>query len=356
MAVEEEERRSDDEAAVVEAALFAAGRPLSAAEIAEATDLPLRAVKSLADKLVLDYSGRGGGIEVRGFEDRYVMQVRSTVAERVKKVGPKEIEAPLLRTLAIIARHQPIPQSDLARMRGNKSYTHVKELEDRGLIRAEKDGRTKLLTTTKSFAEYFGLDFDDPDFVKRAMEENKRLAVTPMYRSLAERMGLDFSVVNPYKPYKNDIQKMKRLDLLVIAPGYLDRARENYSGEVIEAGIRTFTQLKESIDLIAGKLGGADPAKTALLLEEIDSLLAGYRERARGAKPIKPLSPMIEEIALDMGISIGEDGINAAPDYAGIDAEIQVPTHQPYEMDIIERIRERYEAILKGLAEDEDSR
>ena len=342
--------------AVVEAALFAAGRPLTAAEIAEATDLPARAVRGLADDLVRDYSGRGGGIEVRGFEGRYVMQVRSSVAERVKKVGPKELEAPLLRTLAIIASHQPLSQSELARMRGNKSYGHVKELEDRGLIRAEKEGRTKILTTTRSFAEYFGLDFDDPDFVRRAMKDRKRLAVTPMYRSLAERMGLDFSVVNPYKPYKNDIQKMKRLDLLVMAPGYAERAREHYSGEVIEAGVGTFTKLKESIDLIAEKATGADPAKTGSLLEEIDSLLAGYRERAGGAKPIKPLSPMIEEIALDLGISVDKGGVSAAPDYAGIAAEIQVPTHQPYEMDIIERIRERYEAILKGLAEDEDSR
>jgi segregation and condensation protein B len=91
-------------------------------------------------------------------------------------------------------------------------------------------------------------------------------------------------------------------------------------------------------------------------MEEIDSLLAGYRERARGAKPINPLSPMIEEIALEMGIPTGENGISAAPDYAGIEAEIQVPTHQPYEMEILERIMERYEAILNGLTEDEDSR
>jgi segregation and condensation protein B len=34
-----------------------------------------------------------------------------------------------------------------------------------------------------------------------------------------------------------------------------------------------------------------------------------------------------------------------------LEAEIQVPTHQPYDMDILERIKERYEAILKGLAE-----
>jgi segregation and condensation protein B len=339
----------EDLAAVVEAALFAAGRPLSIGEIAEVTDLPIRTVRALAEGLVRDYSERGGGIEVREFEDRFVMQVRSSVADRVSKVGPKELEAPLLRTLAIIAYNQPIPQSDLARLRGNKSYAHVKELEDLGLIQAEKEGRTKIITTTKSFAEYFGLDFDDPDFVKRVMKERKRLGVTPMYRSLAERMGLDFAVTNPYKPYKNDIQLMKRLDLLVIAPGYEERAKEHFSGELIEASIRTFTQLKDSIDLIAEKAGRADPEKTRTLHEEIESLLADYREKAKSARPIKPLTPMIEEITLDLGISTDEDGITAAPDYKGLAAEIQVPTHQPYEMDIVERIRERYEAILEGL-------
>ena len=351
-----EERLDPETMAVVEAALFAAGRPLTAAEIAEATDLPARVVRGIADDLVREYSGRGGGIEVRGFEGRYVMQVRTTVADKVKKVGPKELEAPLLRTLAIIASHQPLPQSDLARMRGNNSYGHVKELEDRGLIRAEKDGRTKILSTTKNFAEYFGLDFDDPDFVRRAMKERKRLAVTPMYRSLAERMGLSFAVVNPYKPYKNDIEAMNSLDLLVIAPGYAERAMEHYSGELIEAGVGTFTKLKESIGLIAERVGGADPAKTGSLLEEIDSLLAGYRQRALEASPISPLSPMIEEIALDLGIPVDEEGVSAAPDYAGIEAEIQVPTHQPYDMDILERIEERYEAVLEGLLGDGSSK
>jgi segregation and condensation protein B len=338
----------EDLAAVVEATLFAAGRPLSVGEIAEVTDLPARTVRTLAEGLVRDYSERAGGIEVKEFEDRFVMQVRSSVADRVSKVGPKELEAPLLRTLAIIAYNQPIAQSELARLRGNKSYGHVKELEDLGLILAEKEGRTKIITTTKSFAEYFGLDFDDPDFVKRVMKERKWLGVTPMYRSLAERMDLEFAVANPYKPYKNDIQLMKRLDLLVIAPGYEERAKEHFSGELIEASVRTFTQLKDSINLIAEKAGRSDPEKTGALHAEIDSLLAGYRERATGARPIKPLTPMIEEIALDLGIPTGENGITTAPDYRELEAEIQIPTHQPYDMDIIERIKERYEALLNG--------
>jgi segregation and condensation protein B len=184
------------------------------------------------------------------------------------------------------------------------------------------------------------------------MKERKRLGVTPMYRSLAERMGLEFAVINPYKPYKNDIQLMKRIDLLVIAPGYEERAKEHYSGELIEAGVRTFSQLKESINLIAEKSGRFDPEKTESLHAEIDSLLADYRERAKGARPVKPLSPMIEEIALDLGIPTDENGITAAPDYKELAAEIQVPTHQPYDIDIIERIGERYEALLRGLKDD----
>ena len=342
------EGAGNGEEAVVEAALFAAGRPLTAAEIAELTDLPIRVARRFADELVREYSERAGGLEVREFEGRYVMQVRSTVADRVSKVGPQELDPPLLRTLAVIARHQPIPQSELARVRGNKSYGHVRELLERGLIRAEKEGRTKIITTTKSFAEYFGLDFDDPDFVRRAME-GRRLGVTPMYRSLAERMGLAFAVVNPYNPYKNDIQAMKSLDLLIIAPGYQDRAKEHYSGELLEAPIRTFTQLKETINQISEKSGRSDHEKIESLQAEIDALLADYRERAIGARPIRPLSPMIQEIALDLGVLTDEDGISAAPDYAGVEAVIQVPTHQPYEMDIIDRIRERYEAILKSL-------
>jgi segregation and condensation protein B len=32
-----------------------------------------------------------------------------------------------------------------------------------------------------------------------------------------------------------------------------------------------------------------------------------------------------------------------------MEAQIQVPTHQPYDMDILERIEERYKALLDGL-------
>jgi segregation and condensation protein B len=56
---------------------------------------------------------------------------------------------------------------------------------------------------------------------------------------------------------------------------------------------------------------------------------------------------MIEEIARDLRLAVQEDGLTAAPDSALVEAEIQVPAHQPYDMDIVERIVQRYEKILE---------
>jgi segregation and condensation protein B len=44
---------------------------------------------------------------------------------------------------------------------------------------------------------------------------------------------------------------------------------------------------------------------------------------------------------------VQENGLTAAPDSAQMDAEILVPVHQPYDMDIVERIVQRYEKILE---------
>ncbi len=334
--------------AIIEAALFASGKTLSARELASMSKLSEDEAGALADDLAREYLERRSGIEIRSFEGRYSMQVRPGLAQEVLSVAPKEIDAPLIRTLAIIAYKQPIRQSDLAEIRGNKSYAHVKELEEMGLISAAKQGRTKVITTTKGFADYFGLDDSDPKSIRHALlNRRKSIGVTKMYESLASRMGLDYISVNPYRPSEFDLEKLKEIDLLVAAPGYLDRIRPIYSGEVIEAGVRTFSQLKESIERIAAtseEHGNVEP-----LISEIDSLLRDYRERAKGLKPIKALTPMIEDIAKDLRIPLADEGLTAAPDSSGLDAQIVIPVHQPYDMDIIERIKQRCEAMIKGL-------
>jgi len=330
--------------AVIEADIFASGRTLIPREIANLSGLSEERARALAEDLAAEYIARDSGLEIKCIGEGYSMQVRFGLAGRVLSFAPKEIEAPLIRTLAIIAYKQPIKQSVLVEIRGNKSYDHVKELEERGLIKAEKFSRTKLLTTTSGFADYFGISSANPQAIRRALLKDKRLVgVSPMYESLALRLALDYLVVNPYKPEADDLERLKEIELLVLAPGYAKRVSQHYSGQMLEAGVRTLSMLKESAERICQESGSGDVEPLAL---EVDSLLKRFRQRAKTARAIKPLTPMIEDIARDLRLIVQEDGLTVAPDSAGIEADILVPVHQPYDMDILERIVQRYEKIL----------
>lgn len=333
-----------DPKAVIEAALFASGKMLSIQELSNLSGIPEDKANILANELTKEYASRNGGMEIIRFGDEYAMQVRTALVHSVMSVAPKEIDAPLIRTLAIIAYKQPIKQSVLAEIRGNKSYAHVKDLEKMGLISCAKQGRTKVITTTKAFADYFGIGSDRPESVRRVIMKDKRpIGVTPMYESLALRLGLDFIVVNAYKPDESDLDALNDIELLVIAPGYADKVKEHYSGKIIEASVGTLSQLKESAEKICAECGSGNIEEVA---SEIDVLLQSYRERAKIAKPIRPLSPIIEDIARDLRMLVQEDGRTVASDCSGLQADILLPTHQPYDMDILERIKQRYEKIL----------
>ena len=67
-----------------------------------------------------------------------------------------DIPQRLLPAAALIAYHQPMSQSQLVDMLGQRAYDHVRELSNRGLIDRRRDGLTRRLTTTRRFAEYFG--------------------------------------------------------------------------------------------------------------------------------------------------------------------------------------------------------
>lgn len=154
---------------VVEAALFSAGKPLLVEEIAETTGLRAEVVKDGIKELVSAYDGRDSVLEVGKAGAKWAMQVRSRAAEPASKFAPMEIPHKTLKTLALIAYHQPMKQSDLVDMVGTKVYDHVPELVSRGLVRAREERVTKILTTTNLFPEYFGLDAEDTAGVRATL-------------------------------------------------------------------------------------------------------------------------------------------------------------------------------------------
>ena len=150
---------------LIEAALFVAGRPLNLIDL-EAIVRPETDVEALVESLIEEYRGKGA-IEIVQTDEDVVMQVKAEYADAVRAIAQRDLETPVLRTLAIIAYHQPITQSKVADIRGNKAYGHVHELEARKLVESVPHGRTRMLRTTKAFSEYFGFETENLEEIKQ---------------------------------------------------------------------------------------------------------------------------------------------------------------------------------------------
>lgn len=154
---------------LVESVLFSASMPVSINEIKEATGLPKKKVVDAIEDLIQTYNvdrKNETSIEVIKAGDKYTMQVKKRFFDQSVMVAKPEIQSHHLKTLALIAFHQPVKQSNLRRMIGPKVYDHVDELSDMKLVNAKKHGSTEMLTTTKLFPEYFGIDSTNPEEIR----------------------------------------------------------------------------------------------------------------------------------------------------------------------------------------------
>lgn len=199
---------SDQLEQIVEAALLAAGRPLSLDALLALFDeleRPSRgrlrqALESLADA----YQGRG--IEVVEVASGWRIQVRKACAPWVSRLWeekPARYSRALMETLALIAYRQPITRGEIEEIRGvSVSSNIVRTLLEREWVRVvghrDVPGKPALYATTRTFLDYFGLkslddlpplaeikDLDDlnaalslPDPDQAADQEEEEQAVT----------------------------------------------------------------------------------------------------------------------------------------------------------------------------------
>ena len=84
------------------------------------------------------------------------MEVKPSLSDRMPGGVRPDIPQRLMPAAALIAYHQPMSQSTLVGMLGQRAYDHVRELSAMGLISRRRDGLTRRLMTTRRFAEYFG--------------------------------------------------------------------------------------------------------------------------------------------------------------------------------------------------------
>lgn len=177
MAAERAPHAGLDPVLIVEAALFSAGKPISLDEIAENTGLPRKDVGKLIMELKHRYDAQAGSLEVGKAGEKWAMQVRAAYAPSTTKLAPMEIPIKLVKTLALIAYHQPVLQSDLKEMVGDKVYDHIRELDERGLVKKRVHERSYLIVTSDKFPEYFGIPAADREGIKTFLANKVGLAL-----------------------------------------------------------------------------------------------------------------------------------------------------------------------------------
>lgn len=151
----------------IEAALLAAGRPLSIDQLQKLFDgrsVPERSeIRQSIATLNEEYESRGIGIAevASGFR----VQVKAPMADQLHKLWeerPPRYSRALFETLALIAYRQPITRGEIEDIRGvSVSSNIVRTLLERDWARVvghrDVPGRPEMFATTKSFLDYFGL-------------------------------------------------------------------------------------------------------------------------------------------------------------------------------------------------------
>ena len=141
----------------VEAALFIAGRFLTLQELILLTDINPIQLKSIIHNLEKKYQGQTLRIVRRN--ESYKMDIAEKYHYLINKLatGTSEFTKAEKETLAIIAYKQPVKQSVVIKIRGNKSYDHIKKFRDLGLVNTKREGHTLILSLSEEFYEYFNV-------------------------------------------------------------------------------------------------------------------------------------------------------------------------------------------------------
>lgn len=154
----------------IEAALFMTNDVVTIAQLSKMFGTNPDVVAKTIFELKLEYNKPEHGMQIFETSTGFQMKVKPEYGQKVRPLTPyKDLSRGLLKVLAMVAYQQPITQSNIVKVIGNRAYDYVKKLEQKGLIKTEKKSRTKTLVATKELANYFGLE-NTEDFKKYSKE------------------------------------------------------------------------------------------------------------------------------------------------------------------------------------------
>src|SRR3989338_5149410 len=165
----------------VEAVLFSVGHKISVDEICRLCRAKKEEAVATLRELRREYDEKQSSLMLVEEGDFWKFTVRDHLISVVRRIVTEtELTKSVLETLAVIAFKYPILQSDLIKIRTNKAYDHLVELEKSGYITRQKHSRTNLIKLTEKFFKYFDLteeklkdQFRDFDSIAKAIKEKE---------------------------------------------------------------------------------------------------------------------------------------------------------------------------------------
>jgi segregation and condensation protein B len=185
---------------VLEAAILAAGEPVSLERLLDLFTEPERLTKSqlknLLQELAQDYQHRG--IHLKQLASGYCFQTALPLNAWVKRLWPEKparYSRAFLETLSIIAYKQPVTRGDIEAIRGvSVSPTIMKALLEQEWIQVvgqrEVPGRPNLYATSKQFLDHFGLKelAELPAFPELSLlEEDTMIPISEMNKPISDK-------------------------------------------------------------------------------------------------------------------------------------------------------------------------
>ncbi len=157
-----DEAREKEDMKRVEAIFFVSGRFLTMQELVSLSDLNPIILRELIEKLQEKYESDYSAIEIIEKNNMWKMDVKPQYSDVINKLagGRSEFSKAEQETLAIIAFKQPIKQSVIVKIRGNKAYDHVNKFVQLGLLKKKRAGHTNELSLSDDFYDYFNVQTD----------------------------------------------------------------------------------------------------------------------------------------------------------------------------------------------------
>ncbi len=217
----------------LEAALLAAGRPLSVGQLQNLFDgrmtPEISEIRKAIAMLNEEYENRG--IVISEVASGFRMQVKSTMAGRLEKLWeerPPRYSRALFETLALIAYRQPITRGEIEEIRGVSVSSNItRQLLERDWVRVvghrDVPGRPSMFGTTKGFLDYFSL---------------KRLDDLPPLADLSDWESLRLQLNLPEVEGQGDIGGLAGVDAVAIKS----------DSEVIEVAIENDLEIAENAE------------------------------------------------------------------------------------------------------------